>query len=54
VYGIENFVALCTLSGSNCGRRQQGYLHIVMNALQKQLAIIGQNLPLLGGPQGAN
>jgi hypothetical protein len=25
-----------------------------MNALQKQLTIIGQNLPLLGGPQGAN
>ena len=53
-YRIGGLVDLCASSGSNCRRRQQGYLHIVMNTLQKQLAIICQNFPLLGGPQGAD
>jgi hypothetical protein len=52
--GIRDLVWLHSSSSRNSWRRQEGYLHVVMNTLQKQLAIIGDKFSLLGSPQGAN
>jgi hypothetical protein len=51
---MRDISELQTSSSSYSGRREEGYLHIVVNTLQKQFTIVGDKFPLLGGPQGAN
>lgn len=51
---VTDLPVLQTSSISDRGGSEQGYLHIVMDTLQKHFTVVGDNFPLLGGPQGAN